>query len=90
MAERRIALQKGYPTTDGGFHKTYKEAITVQSGIDLKDACEEANLNHDDMIEFLKKNHEVVSDYARLNLVVKPAAKKPAAKPAKDKNKDKT
>ena len=86
MAKRKIELQKGYPTTDGGLHQSYREAIIVQSGIDLKEACEGADLNHAGMVEFLKKNHDIVSEYTRLNLIVKPAAKEPAdKKPSKPK-----
>lgn len=72
----KIAMQKGYPDTNGKVHTKLADAQKAQSAIDLDKAVESLD-GSTSIIEFIDKNPEVVREYMKYNCKKpKPAPKK--------------
>jgi len=74
--KNRIKMKKGYPTSDGVMHDKYVDAIRSQTLIDLVDTCKKEGIDEKMIIEFLKNNSVVVSDYIARHIVKNKAVKK--------------
>ncbi len=89
--ERKIKMQKGYPTTDGNIHNKYYDAVKCQSEIDFTESCINSDVDIKDTKSFLKNNISVIEEYIKYHLTPKkPAEKKTGEKTAaKDKTANK-
>ena len=77
----KIKMQKGYPDSSSTLHKTYAEAMTAQSKINLSEAMISAG--DADFMQFIDKNSSEVLEYIKYNCSKKKTVKKQPAKAGK-------